>query len=59
LQKEVRLDSQLIQSPDGKTYEITLQNATHEEITITVSDSKTKATSTVSLPITIIQKDII
>ena len=59
LQKEVRLDNQLIQSPDGKTYEITLQNATHEEITITVSDSKTKATSTVSLPITIIQKDII
>jgi len=59
LQKEVKLDNQLIQTPDGKTYEITLQNTTHEKLTITVSDNKTKASSTVSIPITIIQKEII
>ena len=55
----MKLDNQLIQTPDGKTYEITLQNTTHEKLTITVSDNKTKASSTVSIPITIIQKEII
>ena len=59
LKKEVRLDEQLIQTPDGKTYEITLQNATHKEITITVSDNVSKAESIVTIPLTIIQKDII
>lgn len=57
--KEVKLDDQFIQSPDGKTYEITLQNATHEKITIHVYDPITKADSTILIPITIIQKDII
>jgi hypothetical protein len=56
---EVKLDNQPIQSSDGKTYEITLQNNNHEAIAITVSDNTTKATSTILIPITIIQKDII
>jgi hypothetical protein len=59
LKKEVKLDDQIIQTPDGKTYEITLQNATHKQITITISDSKTKAESTITIPLTIIQKDIL
>ena len=59
LKKEVKLDEKPIQSPDWKTYEITLQNATHKEISITVSDSVTKAESIITIPITIIQKDII
>lgn len=58
-QTEVMLDNQKIQTPDGATYELTLQNATHEQITITVNDAITKASSTITIPITIIQKDII
>lgn len=53
------LDNQKIQTPDGSTYELTLQNANHEQIIINVNDPITKASSNITIPITIIQKDII
>lgn len=55
----IKLDNQIIQTPNGKSYEITLHNSDHETITVNVNDSLTQATSTLEFPIHILQEDII
>ena len=55
----VKLDNQIIQTPNGKSYEITLTNSTHELITIQISDPITKAITLLEYPIHITQEDII
>ena len=55
----VKLDNQIIKTPNGKSYEITLTNSTHELITIHISDPITKAVTLLEYPIHITQEDII
>ena len=55
----VKLDNQIIQTPNGKSYEITLTNSTNNNITITVNNPVTQATTLLEFPIKITQEDII
>ncbi len=54
----IKLDNQIIQTPNGKSYEITLHNSTHEQISIQVNDSVIQAMSLLEFPIHITQEDI-
>ena len=55
----VRLDNQIIQTPNGKSYEITLTNSTNTSITITATNPITQATTVLEFPIKITQEDIV
>lgn len=55
----VKLDNQIIQSPNGKAFEIPLYNNTHRILTISVYDSSTQSTSLIELPLHITQETIL
>jgi len=55
----IKLDNQIIQTPNGKSYEITLQNSDHQMVSVNINNPITQATSLFEFPIVISQEDII
>lgn len=59
LNTQVLLDDVPILSPDNKTYEIILQQSDHKAITIITQDTITQDSTTLTIPLTILQQDIV
>lgn len=55
----VKLDDQIIQTPNGKDYEIIVRDASHREIRIEVTDPVTQASIVLIFPLNISQADIL
>ena len=55
----VELDGKTILSPDNSSYELTLQNTSHEKISIIISDPSLAISSTIEIPIKVIQQDVL
>jgi hypothetical protein len=55
----VELDGKTILSPDNTSYELTLQNTSHEKMSIIISDPSLAISSTIEIPIKVVQQDVL